>query len=345
MSATPQPRNLAGKKIQLSEIAQLAGVSASTVSRVLNNKAYTISNEVQQRVLAAVAELSPHKELVRRNIEHVSLFSSWMIDPSIDSFYTGILTGIEAECRKQGIHFSFTHLKPELESISYILDKVNQNHIDGLIFGTPQNRQLLEEVVQHDLPAVIINAHHTGLPIDTFLPDNFTGTSLAVNYLIQQGHKRILHLSDLQRKTIRHRFMAYRNTLEEAGIEYDPRLVLKIDDINAPEAYEGLKNFLNNRPPDFTAVFCANDLTAIGAMRALREANLRIPEDISVIGYDDIAIAEFTDPPLTTIRVEREAIGAKALQGLIERAANPNQVHYSLELACKLIERNSVSSV
>jgi DNA-binding LacI/PurR family transcriptional regulator len=343
MSVSTQPRNLAGKKIQLSQIAQLAGVSSSTVSRVLNNKAHSISSEVQQRVLAAVAELSPHQEMGKRTIEHVSLFSSWLLDPSIDSFYTGILTGIEAECRKQGIHFSFTHLKPELESINYILDKVNQNHIDGILFVATDNRQLLEEVIQQGLPAVVINAHHIGLPMDLFLPDNFTGTSLAITHLIQQGHTRIVHLSDFKRKTIRHRFIAYRNTIEEAGIEYDPKLLLKVDDINAPEAYEGMKNFLNNNPPDFTAVFCANDLTAIGAMKAIREANLRIPQDISVVGYDDIAIAEFTDPPLTTVRVEREAIGARALQGLIERAANPNQVPYSLELACQLIERGSVA--
>ncbi|HEX2915784.1 MAG TPA: LacI family DNA-binding transcriptional regulator [Chloroflexia bacterium] len=343
MSITSQPRNKIGKKIPLAEIAQLAGVSPSTVSRVLNNKAQTISSEVQQRVMAAVAELSPDKELVRRTIDHVSLFTSWILDPSNDSFYTGVLTGIEAECKKQGIHFSYTHLDLDLESIDFILDKVNQNHIDGLIFAAPDNRKLLEDVIKNRLPAVVINSRFADLPLDTFLPDNFNGTSLAINYLIRQGHRRILHLSDLKRATIRLRLTAYRNALEEAGIEYDPKLVVKIGDISVPEAYEGMKNFLNSNPPDFTAVFCGNDLTAIGAMKALREANLRIPEDVSVVGFDDIAFAQFTDPPLTTVRVEREAIGAKALQGLIDRVNNPNQVPYSLEIACKLIERESVA--
>lgn len=343
MSISSQPRNNGGKKIQLAEIAQLAGVSASTVSRVLNNKAHSISSEVQQRVLAAVAELSPNQALVKRTIDHVSLFTSWIIDRSTESFYAGVLIGIEAECQRQGIHFSYTHLTSESESIEFILDKINQNHIDGLIFAAMDNRPLMEDVLRHKLPAVLINAYFYDLPFDSYLPDNFSGASLAVNHLIKQGHRRILHVSDLKRKTIRQRYLAYRNSLEEAGIEYDPALVLKIEDLNAPEAYEGMRKFLANHPPEFTAAFCSSDLVAIGAMKALREANLRIPQDISVVGFDDIAFTEFTDPPLTTIHVPREAIGAKALQGLLNRVANPNQASYMLELACKLVERGSVA--
>src|SRR5205085_5363930 len=113
----------------------------------------------------------------------------------------------------------------------------------------------------------------------------------------------------------------------------------------APEAYEAVKNFMESKPPHFTAIFCANDLCAIGAMKALREAGLNVPRDVSIIGFDDIAIAEFTDPPLTTIRVEREALGAKALQGLLDRAANPEQQSFSLEMNCKLVERDSVKSL
>lgn len=339
------PRNSAGRRIQLNEIAKRAGVSPSTVSRVLNNKAQTISEELQQRVRAVIAELSPNKAIPRRTLEHVGLFSGMLIDPSIDPFHTGILAGIEAECQRQGIHFSFTSLKPELQNRAFLLDKVKQNNIDGLIFMALDNQELLEEVMRESIPAVLVNARQLELPIDAFLPDNTTGTIQAVKHLLEHGHRRILHVSDLGRWTIRSRHLAYRNTLEEAGIKYDPALVLKISNINASDAYESMKNFLVSTPPEFTAVFCVNDLVAIGVMKALREANLHVPKDISVIGHDDIAIAEFTAPPLTTIRVEREALGAKALQGLLERAANPEQVPFCLELACKLVERESVASI
>jgi DNA-binding LacI/PurR family transcriptional regulator len=345
MSFTTQPRNSAGRRIQLSEIAQLAGVSTSTVSRVLNNKADTISEELQRRVLAAVAELNPEQNPVPKSLEHVGLVSSKLMDPSIDPFHTGILAGIEAECRRQGIHFSFTLLKPELETIPYLMDKVKQNHIDGLIFLAVDNRELLEQFLQQDLPAVLVNARHLELPMDTFLPDNQTGTTLVVNHLIKNGHRRIMHVNALDRWTVRLRHLVYRNVLEEAGLVYDPALVLKIASNGANEAYEGMKQFLANNPPDFSAVFCVNDLAAIGVMKALREANLAVPTDISVVGYDDIAIVEFTDPPLTTIKVEREALGVKALKGLLDRAANPKQVPFCLELACQLIERQSVAPV
>jgi LacI family transcriptional regulator len=290
-----------------------------------------------------VAELSPHQPLVRRAIDHVSLFTSWLIDRSTESFYTGVLIGLEAECQRQGIHFSYTHLTSRSESIDFILDKVSQNHIDGLIFAAMDNRKLMEDLLRHKLAVVLINANFFDLPFDSFLPDNFNGASLAINHLIQQGHRRILHVSDLKRRTIRQRYLAYRNSLEEAGFEYDPGLVLKVADLNAPEAYEGMKLFLSRNPPEFSAIFCGNDLVAIGVMKALREANIRVPQDVSVVGFDDIAFTEFTDPPLTTVHVAREAIGARALQGLLDRAANPNQAPYMLEIACKLVERGSVA--
>lgn len=345
--AASYPRNSAGRRLQLSEIANLAGVSISTVSRVLNNKAQTITDEVQQRVLAAIAELSPNTEhgLLKKNITHVGLFSDRLLDPSVDPFHFGILAGIQAECQRRGIHFSYTLLTPELDAATFIREKVKQSFMDGLVFLALDNREVLEKMLGQGLPAVLINARHLDLPVDSFLPDNWHGTIQAVNYLISRGHRRIVHVTDMKRNTIRSRHIAYRTALEEAAIEYDPALIVKTSDVGAAEAYDAMKKFLLNKPPQFTAVFCANDLSAIGTLKALREAGLSVPDDVSVIGFDDIAIAEFTDPPLTTIRVEREALGAKALQGLLDRAANPNQVSYCLEMACKLIERESVGTV
>ncbi|HEX2915783.1 MAG TPA: LacI family DNA-binding transcriptional regulator [Chloroflexia bacterium] len=339
------PRNLAGRRLPLNEIAVRAGVSISTVSRVLNNKAHTISDEVQQRVLSAVSEINPNNAVLKKKLEHVGLFSNRLIDTSIEPFHFGIMAGIQAECQRQSIHFSFTLLKPELETATFIQNKVKQNYIDGLIFMAVDNRVFLENVLQLGLPSVLINSRHLDLPVDTFLPDNMTGTTLAIQYLLAKGHRRILHLTDLRRGTIRTRHLGYRATLEDAGVEYDPSLVVIAADVGATEAYEAMKKFLASTHPDFTAIFCANDMTAIGVMKALREAGLNVPNDVSIVGFDDIAIAEFTDPALTTIRVEREAIGAKALQGLINRAGNTEQLPYTLEVACKLVERDSVVSL
>jgi DNA-binding LacI/PurR family transcriptional regulator len=343
--ATSYPRNQAGRRLPLSVIAVRAGVSTSTVSRVLNNKADSISDELQQRVLAAVSELNPNNPAIKKSLDHVGLFSDRLVDPSIEPFHFGIMAGIQAECQRLGIHFSFTLLKPEAETLGFIQDKVKQTNIDGLIFMAVDNREFLERIAQLDVPCVLVNSRHLGLAVDSFLPDNFTGAAMAVRYLIKNGHKHIIHLSDMRRETIRMRHLAYRTTLEESGLEYDPALVVRTTDVGASEAYDAMKKFLANYPPEFSAIFCANDFSAIGAMKALREAGLNIPNDVSIVGFDDIAIAEFTDPPLTTVRVEREAIGAKALQGLVDRAANPDQLSYCLEMSCGLIVRDSVVKV
>jgi len=131
--------------------------------------------------------------------------------------------------------------------------------------------------------------------------------------------------------------------LEESGIGHDPALVLQTS-IAATPAYEAMQARLRTGQPDFSAVFCANDLTAIGAMRALRENGMRIPADISVIGFDDIPMAAHTDPPLTTVRIEREELGALAVRRLLDRVATPNQTPIHVELACRLIERQTVAS-
>ena len=129
--------------------------------------------------------------------------------------------------------------------------------------------------------------------------------------------------------------------LEEAGIAYDPNLVVELE-INAEETYKAMRQKLAHEEIDFTAVFCANDISAMGFMRAAQELNLRIPQDISVIGFDDIAPAAFLSPPLTTVRIESAELASLALRRLIDRANTPNLTSIRVSLACRLMERQSV---
>jgi DNA-binding LacI/PurR family transcriptional regulator len=333
----------ASRRIQQREIAARAGVSISTVSRVLNNVA-GISAALQQRVLAAAVELGYQTHMDRRlnRLQNVGLFTSLPAAPSLDPFHADVLNGVEAECGRQGIHLNYATLGQVPASPDTVLDRLRQNPIDGLLLMSVDDPALTRQLLALDLRLVMINVDQRELPLDTFLPDNRYGALLAMRHLIAHGHRRIVHITWPERRTIRRRCEAYRAALEEAGIPYTPELIIEAP-INAEHAYEALKRRLASGDLDFTAVFCANDIAAIGAMRALQEAGLRIPEDVSIIGFDDLATTAYLSPPLTTVRVERGELGALAVRRLIDRAATPQLIPIRVEVACRLIERQSVA--
>lgn len=346
MATVGRPRATA-RRIAQREIAARAGVSVSSVSRVLNNLA-GISPEVQQRVLAAAAELGhpghASSERDRLRLRRIGLFAvNPYIKPVTGDFYGDMLIGIEAECRRQGLHLSYATVAPGLEGRAFVLDTIRDNDPDGLLFLAADDRALLERVLALGLPAAVINAEHPALPIDTFLPDNEVGPRLAVRHLVDRGHRRILHVSQPTRPTLQRRHDAVRAALAEAGLRGDEAPI-----IEAPMAvdatHEALRGYLAAAPPAFTAVVCANDLMAIGAIRALQGAGRRVPEDVSVIGYDDLALATLLTPPLTTVRIEREELGALAVRRLLERAADPGLTPIRVDLATRLVERRSVAA-
>jgi DNA-binding LacI/PurR family transcriptional regulator len=320
------------------DIAIAANVSISTVSRVLGN-VDGISQHVRERVLKVAANLGYQPE--GEKLKSIHLFTNARLADS--PFYHNIMTGIEAECRRHDIGLHYMVVEPGSGSRAYVLEKVMQHSTDGLVFVAQDDRELLEQALSFNFRIVLVNAEHEGLPVDTILPDNQVGPLLATRHLIERGHRSILHLTSLKRKTLRRRYEAYKTALAEAGIAYDPQLVLALDEpFNMATAYERMKALLAKQPQTFTAVLCANDLSAFGVARAVQEANLRIPQDISIVGYDDLPMAAFMSPPLTTVHVDCQALGTMAIQRLMERAATPDLVPIRVELFSRFIERQSV---
>jgi LacI family transcriptional regulator len=227
-------------------------------------------------------------------------------------------------------------------NVETVLERLRQNGVDGLLLLSIDDPAQIEAIRGLNAPLVMINVDQRELPLDTVLPDNRLGGLLAVRHLIAHGHRRILHVTASQRRTIRRRMEAYQAALAEAGIPFDPGLVIDVP-INAESAYEAMRRRLAEGAPDFTAAFCANDLAAMGLMRAAQEGGLRIPQDLSVVGFDDIATAAFLSPPLTTVRIETAELATLAVRRLLDRAAAPNLTPVRVSLACRLIERQSVA--
>lgn len=340
-----RPRAAASRRIQQREIAARAGVSISTVSRVLNNVP-GISETLQQRVLAAATELGYQMNGAKTpsRLQNVSLLTSLQLPPSLDPFHADVLSGVELACGREGIHLSYATFGQGSLSPEVVLDRLRQNPVDGLVLLSIDDADLIEQILAMGLPTVMINVDRRELPVDTFLPDNRHGALLAVRHLIAHGHRRILHVTWTSRRTIQRRCEAYQAALAEAGIPYDPRLVLEVP-INAEDTYQGLRRRLAEGEPNFTAAFCANDIAAMGFFRAVQEAGLRIPEDISIVGFDDVALAAFLSPPLTTVRIERAELAVLAVRRLLDRAATPSLTPIRVSLSCRLIERQSVARV
>lgn len=355
MEKSQQADKPSRRRVQQREIAAAAGVSISTVSRVLNNvDNVTISHDVKERVRRAAVHLGYIKEQPEpleppahnvHKAEHIVLFINPITqNASRDPFSSDIMAGVETECRRRSIHLSNIILEASAASTAFALEQITDGDNDGFIFLGTDNLPLLEQVCALHDTVVLINAEHEDLPIDTFLPDNDRGARCAVQYLLQHGHRKILHATDLLRPTIRRRHDAYRTTLEAASIPYDPALVLNVGELGLDTAYAHMKAFLASPHPTFTAVFAANDATAIGIVRALQETGLSVPQDTSVIGFDDGAFAAFLQPPLTTMRIEREELGKLAVQRLLQRKQEPGLTPIRVELRSRLIERQSVAS-
>lgn len=336
------PNRPTARRVYQRDIARHAGVSISTVSRVLSS-AGGISESVQQKVLAVAAELGYERsdEDKPDQLRNVMLLTNLSLTPSLDPFHADVFSRVELACSEQEIHLGYASFSNG-GTAEKILSRLQQNAIGGVLLLSLDDPVLLEQIRALNIPTVMINVDPGDADEDTFLPDNYQGACLAMRHLIANGHQRILHITQSKRRTIQHRTEAYRDMLREAGIPYDPQLVVEVE-INAEQTYKVMTQRLAQSDVDYTAVFCANDLSAMGFMRAAQEFGLNIPQDVSVMGFDDIASAAFLSPPLTTIRIESQQLATLALRRLIDRVADPSLTPIRVFLGCTLIERQSVS--
>ena len=285
-------KSFSNRRLSQREIAAAAGVSISTVSRVLNHSD-TISPDIRERVLVAAGNLG--YPLETKKLENIVLFRSpTVISAVAGQFEAGIIAGIEAECHDRGMRLMLINIGPGSDTAKYVLDTIKHNNRDGFIFLSQDNHEFLEEAYALSRRIVLINTDDKELAMDTIIPDYATGAASAVRYLIQHGHRNILHVASFLRSTVKQRHTSYRATLEEAGIAYDPALVLLLDGtLQVEVAYEKMKKFLAGSHPPFSAIFCVNDATAIGVMRVCQEAGLSVPQDVSIMGFDDIGFVAF----------------------------------------------------
>jgi DNA-binding LacI/PurR family transcriptional regulator len=329
----------------IKDVAQKAGVSLATVSRVLNGHPY-VADDVRSRVLDAIEALNYRPSRVAQRLRAPQSRLIGVIFSDIKNpFYTLALTGMEQVLSEQGLSLLIGNANSNRDREDNILALMKAEDVAGLVIAPVcEDSAVLAEIVQSGLPVVVIDRNLSSLAVDTVLADNRMGAYTAIRHLVQLGHQRIAIVNGPQHLTSgRERYAGFLQAMEEAALIVDPELV-RYGDYQLESGYRLTRELLA-LPEWPTALFIANNLMTIGALNAIHEANGKIPDDIAVIGFDDLPWAISLNPPLTTVAQPTFEIGVRAAELLLDHIANPDRSAHLVILDTQLIVRASCSSI
>jgi DNA-binding LacI/PurR family transcriptional regulator len=325
----------------LHDVAALAGVSHQTVSRVINAPEQVLP-ETRARVEDAIRQLDYHRNIIARSMVKGQTFTLACLSPNLTDYtFASIIEGAETEALKQG-YFLISSSAPDETSFKLLVGELITNHrTDGVLVINPyiDNRSTL---IPENTPTVFLGARPRSMAFTTVCLDDRAASQAATQYLVDLGHRSIVHITGLlQEDCSQDRRSGYEAALLKAGIKPDPAYVLE-GDWSATSGYQITRRLLEDHLP-FTGVIAQNDRMAIGVMRALREAGKRIPENVSVVGFDDMPLASYFDPALTTMRQDTFEMGRIAARLLIQEVERPTSTHQQVQLSAELVVRGSTS--
>jgi LacI family transcriptional regulator len=337
-------------KVKISDIAQQSGVSVSTVSLVLNNKP-GVSQETRERVLAAAETLDYQVKPTATFGKNNPLTTLGMVvktdpdlPPQANPFYSKVILGIEDVCRRNGINLLFATLPVDEKNHPVETPQLLYNDtVDGLLMvGTFVDETISTVSGKYQTPIVLVDGYSDTGSFDAVISNNFRASYEAVEYLIHKGHRHIAFAgSDANGyPSLRERRNGYLRALKENDIT---DTFLANFNINKSQGTAEITAMLKDHP-EITALFGVNDNVASAAVSAAQNLGKRVPEDISIIGYDDTYVAANTRPPLTTLHVDTLAMGRAAVHLLSLRMDNPESARMTLIIHSQLVERESVAA-
>lgn len=310
----------------IKDVADKAGVSTSAVSLFLNGKS-GIGKATQERIASAIQELGyvPRNDSRRDNVDEVFvglLVEKLPLSLRGDHFYAEVTAGIQDEVKKLGFHLVINVFnKPQYE-LPRVIAKGGLNGVIA-VGGGDITDELLHHIVEMGIPLVTVDNQSETRNLNSVVVDNLRGAYLATRHLIELGHQRIAIIRGPEKyKSLTERYQGYRLALDEVGIS--PIIQPPLSKGVPRKGYLEMQQLLGlNELP--TAVFAVTDRTALGALDAITESGLRVPDDISLAGFDDINPAAYPAPALTTVSTARYDMGIVVMQRLASLIANPNQ--------------------
>lgn len=301
------------------DVARQAGVSITTVSHVINNSR-AVSDGARQRVETAMLELGYKPNTLARSLRRQQTHIVGMIVPdSANPFFAEIARGIEDASFKQNYNVVLCNTEGDLEKQISYTNVLIQNQVAGIVFvAAGVSTELVEDLQRRQVPLVVVDREVPDVAVDTVLTDHYQGGRLATQHLVDLGHRRIACISaGSELSPSSDRVTGYQDVLRENGLAVDEQLIVR-GDFQYKSGFEAAQQLLALAEPP-TAVFASNDLMAVGCISAATQQGLRVPEDLSVVGFDDVRLASFTNPPLTTIAQPKREIGTLAVDMLLAR--------------------------
>ncbi|MCI0578195.1 MAG: LacI family transcriptional regulator [Chloroflexi bacterium] len=337
----------AREKITIKRVAREAAVSTQTVSRVLNDRP-DVAPETRQRVQEVMERLNYQPNAIARSLVSSRTRTLGLLTADFsDYFFTQVIAGAEVEARKHDYFFMLGSTERNPQDEPEYLRLLTERHVEGILFARPStepDNRHLSKLLGDGVP-VVTTAYY--LPDETLTVvdvDNVDGGQQATRCLLEYGHQRVAMITGPTGwRSVKDRAKGYGRALEEAGLAVDPGLIVE-GDWSYESGYQAMLALLARRVA-FTALFAQNDRMAIGAIRALSEAGRRVPQDVSVAGYDDIPVAGYCTPPLTTIRQPMQELGALATRLLIQAIEKPGSIRGEVLLKGELVRRDSCTVV
>lgn len=345
--------------VTLKDIAKKAGVSISTVSRIINNDPMKkASQETSNRVWKIVQELGyqPNqnaRKLIKGHTDDVPMktkaigciFTS-TTDTYTDPFFSQVAMGIQQEVSERGYVMGYSFSSYDMSDAA-LYNNISMNQVDGAVILGRFNKDVLEFLRKNIKNLVYAGVNYVDGGFDEVICDGYKGACTAVEHLISLGHKEIgfLGTTGANREfnlVNEHRYDAYVDTMKKHNLPIEQALVCDTE-LSSLDAYENMQEMLK-RAKLPTALFCANDTVAIGAIKAINEKGICIPDEIAIIGLDDIEMASYTTPALTTIHVPKEDLGRFAVKILVDRIEGGHEMPVRVDVPYHLVVRESCGS-
>lgn len=329
--------------MNLEEIAKLSGVSRSTVSRVINNDP-NVKEATRERVLDVIQRTNYQPNIAARGLAAGRTRVLGLVIPVgvsalfTDPYFPILVQGVSSACNLHDHSVMLWLAEPEYERRT-IRQIMHSGLIDGVIVASMlMDDPVVGALIEGDLPFILVGRHPTDSRVSYVEADNLNSVREIVTHLLRLGYRRVATITGPQNMISgADRLEGYCAALRERGLAIDPDLIVE-SDFTEGGGYAALRRLLPRQPD---AVFAASDTMAVGALRALREAGLRVPDDIALAGFDDMPFAARTDPPLTTIRQQIHRMGAQAAETLIDLIEHPDSPPRRIVFSTELVIRSS----
>lgn len=330
----------------MKDVARLAGVSTSTVSHVINKNRF-VSESIADKVNAAVEQLNYAPSALARSLKlNQTRTIGMLLTASSNPFYSEVVRGVERSCYERGYSLILCNTDGDAERMNRSLETLLQKRVDGLLIMCTENHRPSKDAISRypSLPIVMMDWSPFEGSIDVIQDNALLGGEMATDYLIRHGYSRIACITGpLDKTTAQERLNGYRQSMKKAGLEILPGYEVS-SDFEFGGGLVAMEQLLMLPEPPH-AVFASNDAMAVGVYQALYQRGLRVPDDVAVVGYDDIQLAQYLMPPLTTIHQPKDSLGELAVDALLHRLQEPESEPQVLVLTPELVVRHSVGSL